>query len=57
MKTAISYLKAETITIPTAHKGWMTVKHKGLNLGFIKALPNRINNYFPKEWRILKAQP
>ena len=56
-RTAISYLKAETISLLTAHKGWMTVRHKGLNLGFVKALPNRINNYFPKEWRILKAQP
>ena len=56
-KTAISYLKAETITIPTDHKGWMAVRYKGANLGFVKALPNRINNYFPKEWRILKAQP
>jgi 16S rRNA C967 or C1407 C5-methylase (RsmB/RsmF family)/NOL1/NOP2/fmu family ribosome biogenesis protein len=48
LKAAISYLKAETISIPTAHKGWMTVRYKGANLGFIKALPNRINNYFPK---------
>lgn len=56
-KTAISYLKAETISIPTDHKGWMVVRYKGANLGFVKALPNRINNYFPKEWRILKASP
>lgn len=56
-KSAISYLKAETISIPTDHKGWMVVQYKGANLGFVKALPNRINNYFPKEWRILKAQP
>lgn len=56
-KTAISYLKAETISTPTDHKGWVTVTHKGANLGFAKALPNRINNYFPKEWRILKSQP
>jgi 16S rRNA C967 or C1407 C5-methylase (RsmB/RsmF family)/NOL1/NOP2/fmu family ribosome biogenesis protein len=57
LRTAISYLKAETISIPTDHKGWMAVKYKGANLGFVKALPNRINNYFPKEWRILKAAP
>jgi 16S rRNA C967 or C1407 C5-methylase (RsmB/RsmF family)/NOL1/NOP2/fmu family ribosome biogenesis protein len=57
LKTAISYLKAETISIPTDHKGWMTVRYRGANLGFVKALPNRINNYFPKEWRILKSQP
>ncbi|MCW3126379.1 MAG: rRNA methyltransferase [Bacteroidetes bacterium] len=56
-KTAISYLKAETISVPTENKGWVTVSHKGANLGFAKALPNRINNYFPKEWRILKSAP
>jgi NOL1/NOP2/fmu family ribosome biogenesis protein len=56
-KTAISYLKAETISTPTDHKGWVIVTHKGANLGFAKALPNRINNYFPKEWRILKSAP
>jgi 16S rRNA C967 or C1407 C5-methylase (RsmB/RsmF family)/NOL1/NOP2/fmu family ribosome biogenesis protein len=57
LKTAISYLKAETISISTDYKGWMVVKYKGANLGFVKALPNRINNYFPKEWRVLKAHP
>jgi NOL1/NOP2/fmu family ribosome biogenesis protein len=56
-KTAISYLKAETISVPTEYKGWVVIKHKGANLGFAKAIPNRINNYFPKEWRILKSQP
>lgn len=57
LKTAIAYLKAETISAPTEHKGWMVVRYKSAALGFIKALPNRINNYFPKEWRILKANP
>ncbi len=57
LKTAISYLKAETISIPTDHRGWMTVRYRDTNLGFVKAIPNRINNYFPKEWRILKSQP
>ena len=57
LKAAISYLKAETISIPTDHKGRMVVRYKSSNLGFVKALPNRINNYFPKEWRILKSQP
>ena len=57
LKTTISYLKAETISIPTDHRGWMTVRYQGANLGFVKAIPNRINNYFPKEWRILKSQP
>ena len=57
LKTAISYLKAETISIPTDHRGWMAVRYRGANLGFVKTIPNRINNYFPKEWRILKSNP
>ena len=32
--------------------GWGVVKYKGRNLGWIKALPGRINNHFPKEMRI-----
>lgn len=33
--------------------GWNLVKYKGVSLGWIKVLPNRINNYFPKEYRIV----
>jgi NOL1/NOP2/fmu family ribosome biogenesis protein len=51
---AIKYLKKETIQTEVEGKGWMLVCYQGLPLGWIKALPNRINNYYPKEWRILK---
>jgi 16S rRNA C967 or C1407 C5-methylase (RsmB/RsmF family)/NOL1/NOP2/fmu family ribosome biogenesis protein len=54
---AIAYLKAETIQLPTEHRGWMTVRYKDLNLGFVKVLPNRINSYMPKDWRILRSVP
>ncbi len=54
---AIAFLKGETVSVATNHKGWVAIRHNGLNLGFAKALPNRINSYFPKEWRILKSQP
>jgi NOL1/NOP2/fmu family ribosome biogenesis protein len=33
---------------------WALVQFGGVNLGWIKILQNRINNYYPKEWRILK---
>lgn len=55
--TAITFLKGETVSTHTDHSGWVVMRHNGLNLGFAKALPNRINSYFPKEWRILKSQP
>jgi NOL1/NOP2/fmu family ribosome biogenesis protein len=51
---AIRYLKKETIHATPSVKGWALVKHKGLALGWVKALPNRINNNYPKEWRIIK---
>ena len=49
---ALKYLRKNEIKIDTNQKGWMIVKHNNLNLGWIKALGNRINNYYPKEYRI-----
>jgi NOL1/NOP2/fmu family ribosome biogenesis protein len=34
--------------------GWQLVSYKGFKLGWVNALSNRINNYYPKEMRILK---
>jgi NOL1/NOP2/fmu family ribosome biogenesis protein len=52
--TALSYLRKQDINI-TAEQGWNEIRYEGLGLGWIKALPNRINNYYPSEWRILKS--
>lgn len=51
---AIAYLRCETPKLPTTQTGWMLVTHQQHPLGWIKAMPGRYNNYFPKEWRILK---
>ncbi len=51
--TALQFLKKENISIPDLPKGWTLIKHQGLGLGWVKVLPNRINNYYPKNWRIL----
>ncbi|MBK7410211.1 MAG: RNA methyltransferase [Saprospirales bacterium] len=32
--------------------GWHLMRYEGLGLGWAKLLPNRLNNYFPTEWRI-----
>lgn len=50
---ALQYLRKKEVT-GEAVKGWNLVKYCGLPLGWIKVLPNRINNYYPAEWRILK---
>jgi 16S rRNA C967 or C1407 C5-methylase (RsmB/RsmF family)/NOL1/NOP2/fmu family ribosome biogenesis protein len=51
-KEALHYLKKEEIPINTNSTGWNLVKHRGFALGWIKLLPKRANNYYPKEWRI-----
>ncbi|MGB8190563.1 MAG: RNA methyltransferase [Chitinophagaceae bacterium] len=52
---ALQYLrKAEVIPL-AAQKGWALVEYEGHPLGWVKMLSNRMNNYYPKEWRILKS--
>ena len=45
------YLKKENIST-NGEKGWYLVRYQGLALGWGKWLGNRMNNYFPKNWRI-----
>jgi NOL1/NOP2/fmu family ribosome biogenesis protein len=52
---ALQYLRKEEVRLENSMKGWALVKYEGLNLGWVKLLHNRINNYYPKEWRILKT--
>jgi NOL1/NOP2/sun family putative RNA methylase len=49
---ALQYLRKSEVKIDTSEKGWMLVKYQNLNLGWIKILKNRINNYYPREYRI-----
>ena len=52
---ALIYLRKEELLPPgETPLGWTLVAFGGLNLGWIKVLPRRSNNYYPKEWRILK---
>lgn len=55
-ETAILYLQRKDLPISPAQKGWQLVAYKNHPLGWINALPNRINNYYPKELRILKER-
>jgi len=49
----LQYLRRNDISIDTKLKGWVLLKFQNATLGWIKILPNRINNYYPKGWRIL----
>lgn len=53
---AIAYLQKKEVALPAAaQRGWHLASYGGLPLGWMKILPNRINNYYPVDWRILKA--
>ena len=50
---ALAYLRKNEIIIDSLHKGWALAVYNNFPLGWMKLLGNRINNYYPKEWRIL----
>jgi len=51
---AIKYLQRKELRLDTQFRGWHLAAFQGHPLGWINILPNRINNYYPKELRILK---
>ncbi|TWF37102.1 16S rRNA C967 or C1407 C5-methylase (RsmB/RsmF family) [Chitinophaga polysaccharea] len=54
LQQALLYLRKEDPGVNTDIRGWALVTYKGMHLGWAKFLPNRMNNYYPKELRILK---
>ncbi|HRD56985.1 MAG TPA: RNA methyltransferase [Ferruginibacter sp.] len=52
-ETALDYLRRLDIKIESQKKGWAVICFCGIALGLVKFLPNRVNNYYPKDWRIL----
>lgn len=54
---ALLYLKRENVdlSIPDLvdeFGGWFLATYEGRNLGWLKNVQGRVNNYLPKEWRI-----
>jgi NOL1/NOP2/fmu family ribosome biogenesis protein len=50
---AIAYLRKDNIDIEINENGWSLMTYQHHALGWAKLLPNRINNYYPKEIRIM----
>jgi hypothetical protein len=50
---ALDFLRLQPINISIEELGWVILTYESVPLGLIKAMPNRINNYYPKEWRII----
>jgi 16S rRNA C967 or C1407 C5-methylase (RsmB/RsmF family)/NOL1/NOP2/fmu family ribosome biogenesis protein len=54
---AILYLRRENLNLNIDKKGWSLMNFEGQAMGWAKLLPNRVNNYYPKELRILSSGP
>ena len=53
LETALQYLRKSDIDLQATERGWVLITHLHLPLGWVKILPNRVNNYYPAAWRIL----
>ena len=51
---ALQYLRKREIKFDNTRKGWALSTYKNYPLGWLKFLHNRVNNYYPINWRILK---
>ena len=51
--TALQFLRRSPMELEITNTGWTLIAYQELPLGWIKILPNRINNYYPTGWRIL----
>lgn len=52
---ALMFLRGEAITLPTdVSRGFVLIAYKGVLLGFVKNIGNRVNNLYPNNWRIQK---
>jgi 16S rRNA C967 or C1407 C5-methylase (RsmB/RsmF family)/NOL1/NOP2/fmu family ribosome biogenesis protein len=54
LEKAMQYLRKQSFSLDSPPRGWVLTRYNGLNLGWIKVLLRRINNYYPLSWRILK---
>lgn len=54
---ALRYFKKENLVMDESVRGWLLARYKGLPLGWMKGVGNRVNNYLPKDWRIRMEIP
>jgi 16S rRNA C967 or C1407 C5-methylase (RsmB/RsmF family)/NOL1/NOP2/fmu family ribosome biogenesis protein len=54
LEESIKYLSKNYFELKDNSNGIYLVKYQNTNLGFVKIIDYRINNYYPTEWRIIK---
>jgi NOL1/NOP2/sun family putative RNA methylase len=51
---ALKFLRKDSFDVPSVPQNTYLVKYQNTALGWVKVMPNRMNNYLPVNWRILK---
>ncbi|GAB3230228.1 tRNA/rRNA cytosine-C5-methylase [Algoriphagus aestuariicola] len=52
LEQALEFLRKNDFELENLPTGWVLMTYQNLPLGWVKNLGNRVNNYYPKEWRI-----
>jgi NOL1/NOP2/fmu family ribosome biogenesis protein len=52
LSDALQFLRRADFQL-NGSKGWHSISYMNCRLGWVKILPNRLNNYYPNTWRIL----
>ncbi len=52
IQEALDFLRKKEQSFAELPLGWVLLTYQNLPLGWIKNLGKRVNNYYPKEWRI-----
>ena len=52
LQSALKYLRKEEIHFDAPAGEWILITYHSLPIGWVKEVGNRLNNYYPKEWRI-----
>jgi 16S rRNA C967 or C1407 C5-methylase (RsmB/RsmF family)/NOL1/NOP2/fmu family ribosome biogenesis protein len=57
LRKALAYLRRDTMSLAESSDGWKLLRYKEVSIGFVKKIGNRVNNYFPTDWRIRMSIP
>ena len=53
---ALNYLRKENFDFEAMNHGWNLITYQGLGLGWANRIQQRVNNYYPTNWRIRISQ-
>lgn len=53
---ALNYLRKENFNFEAMSNGWNLITYQGLGLGWANRIQQRVNNYYPTNWRIRISQ-